>query len=114
MKAKRTIPSADEVRAQGQVELDFNSSLDPGDSSLPRPLGANGHRKRLNLIEQDKLEATRMAGGLVADDGTRAVWICSNCGRRAWYCHRAEPRLIRICVRCEKPPQLCRCPERNH
>ena len=112
----KRIPTAREVRAQGQVELDFGQQLSPQDKDLPKPLGAVfTNRRRINTAEIVHLNAVKAAGGLVPDDGLRLVWRCSVCGHatktegQAFFCHRAEPLLIEVCVSCERSLSQCRC-----
>jgi hypothetical protein len=113
---KRTIPSAQDVQAQGQVELDFGRPLSPQDTSLPKPKGAGFiKRRRTNTAELVHLNAVIAAGGLVPDDGLRVVWRCSVCSThfktqgQAHHCHRAEPELVEICVSCSYPLSRCSC-----
>jgi len=62
---RQKIPSAEEVRAQGSIELVIQL-LDPADPSLPRPPGAIGKKKRtINRKEQQKLAETEAFGGLL-------------------------------------------------
>ena len=118
---KHTVPSAAEVQAQGQIELDFTDQLDPNDPDLPLPRGLGCLRaRRINVAEVVKLNAVRDAGGLVPDNGERIVWRCAVCHKiyptegQAYHCCRAEPELVTICVRCHQAPSKCRCSERRH
>jgi hypothetical protein len=65
MKAKRKIPTAAEIAAQGVVVLTIHL-LDPSDPSLPPPAGMQFDKKKpVDPREKQKLADTKAAGGLL-------------------------------------------------
>jgi hypothetical protein len=68
-KRRPSIPTREEVRAQGRVSLGV-FQLNPADTSLPRPRGYIGTVPEVNEKELRRLEATKAFGGLLPDRGS--------------------------------------------
>ena len=87
---KRCIPTAAEVALQGPIVLDFSAQMDPTSPGLPKARNKAPRALNPDPLELRRLEGTRVAGGLLAQDArghfllpngqpARASFICGNC-----------------------------------
>jgi hypothetical protein len=114
-----------------QEDLDFFCGpLAPDDSSLPRPLGWVGKKRKENETERAKLLATMILGELVPErytpehlgplDTTKTAFQCPQCREiypdqfAASRCCGAQFNRIQICVVCSQRFVDCQCGPAGH
>jgi hypothetical protein len=99
------IPSAEEIRAQGPIEL-VVQLLEPDDPSLPPTRCRTERRRKVDPSEQIKLEATRRFGGLLPVIDGNQYWQCPSCllihsdRQVVRQCCGQPPNQVQICLNC--------------